>query len=237
MEELKRLFPDVEVGRLDNDTVTAKDSAARILGDFRNGKTRILVGTQMIVKGHDFKDVTLVGVLDADLSLYYADYRSNETTFQLITQVAGRAGRDALPGKVVIQTYNPNHYVFRFARAYDYEGFYEKEASVREATRFPPYSKIVRILVKSEDEEKALKGARECYNAVREIKTADKSLFRVQAMKAPVGRISNEYRFQVVCWVECEGEEKIIPLIYKAAEAVNKRGVVTFLEVNPTSMR
>ena len=237
VEELKRLFPDVEVGRLDNDTVTAKDSAAKILGDFRNGKTRILVGTQMIVKGHDFKDVTLVGVLDADLSLYYADYRSNETTFQLITQVAGRAGRDALPGKVVIQTYNPNHYVFRFARAYDYEGFYEKEASVREATRFPPYSKIVRILVKSEDEEKALKGARECYNAVREIKTADKSLFRVQAMKAPVGRISNEYRFQVVCWVECEGEEKIIPLIYKAAEAVNKRGVVTFLEVNPTSMR
>lgn len=236
-EELGKIFPSVKCLRMDNDTTTSKDAAAEILRSFREGEAKILVGTQMIVKGHDFKDVTLVGVLDADLSLYYSDYRSNENTFQLITQVAGRAGRDVKPGKVVIQTYNPRHYVFRFAESYDYEGFYDKESNVREATMFPPFSKIARVLVKSENEEKALASARECYNSIREIRAAYPGLFRVQAMRAPITKISNEYRFQVVAWLKGEDEEKILPLVYKSAEGVNRRGVVSFVEINPTQMR
>lgn len=237
VEEIHNLFSDVKILRLDNDTTSTKDSAAEILNSFREGKAQILVGTQMIVKGHDFKDVTLVGVLDADLSLYYADYRSNENTFQLITQVAGRAGRDKKAGKVVIQTYNPHHYVFRFAVNYDYKGFYDKESNAREVTGFPPYSKIVRILIKSENEEKALTSARECYNYMREIKEKNGGLFRVQAMRAPITRISNEYRFQVVAWLKSECEKELLPLVYKNADKVNKRGVVSFVEVNPTQMR
>ncbi len=237
VEEIKKLFPSVKVLRMDNDTTTAKNSAAEILNAFRNGEAQVLVGTQMIVKGHDFKDVTLVGVLDADLSLYYSDYRSNENTFQLITQVAGRAGRDKKAGKVVIQTYNPHHYVFRFAANYDYEGFYDKEANVREATSFPPFSKIVRILIQSENEEKALASARVCYGLMRDIKEKRDGLFRVQAMRAPITKISNEYRFQVVVWLKSESEDEILPHIYENAAKINTRGVVSFVEVNPTQMR
>ena len=236
-EELKRIFPSVKTLRMDNDTKSSKDAAAEILQSFRKGEAQALIGTQMIVKGHDFSDVTLVGVLDADLSLYYSDYRSNENTFQLITQVAGRAGRADKVGKVVMQTYNPHHYVFRFASSYDYEGFYEKEANVREATMFPPFSKIVRILVKSENEEKALTSARECYNYMRAIRDGNEGLFRVQAMRAPITKISNEYRFQVVVWLKSECEKEVLPLIYRDADKINKRGVVSFVEVNPTQMR
>lgn len=235
--EINKIFPETKVLRLDNDTSSGKDGAAKILQAFREKQAQVLVGTQMIVKGHDFKDVTLVGVLDADLSLYYSDYRSNENTFQLITQVAGRAGRADKPGKVVIQTYNPHHYVFRFAENYDYVGFYEKEASVREATSFPPFSKIARILVKSEDEEKALSSARVCYNAISAERKNHTGIFRLQAMRAPISRINKEYRFQIVAWIKSEEERDVVPIIYKKADEVNKKGVVSFVEINPTQMR
>ncbi len=237
VEELQKIFPQVKLLRMDNDTTTTKDSTAEILSAFAAGEAQILVGTQMIVKGHDFANVTLVGVLDADLSLYGSDYRSNETTFQQITQVAGRAGRDEREGRVVIQTYNPAHYVFRFARQYDYEGFFEKENNVRESTVFPPFSKIFRILLKSEKEEKALVAARDCYSRMREIKEKNIGLFRVQAMRAPVKRISNEYRFQVVVWGRTENEKELARQVYAVAEELNKKPVVTFVEVNPINMR
>lgn len=237
MERLNEMFPKARLLRLDNDTASGKNSTAQILGSFAKKEADILVGTQMIVKGHDFSDVTLVGVLDADLSLYGSDYRSNETTFQQITQVAGRAGRDEKEGKVVIQTYNPNHYVFRFARKYDYEGFFEKENNIRESTSFPPFSKIARILVKGENEEKALIAARKGYELMREIKSSNPQLFRVQAMRAPIKRISNEYRFQIVVWVKETAEKEILPLVYAGADKLNGKGITTFVEINPTNMR
>lgn len=237
MEQLGVLFPKAKLLRLDNDTASGKDSTAQILSSFARQEADILVGTQMIVKGHDFSNVTLVGVLDADLSLYGSDYRSNETTFQQITQVAGRAGRDEKEGEVVIQTYNPNHYVFRFAKQYDYEGFFDKENNIREATAFPPFSKIARVLVKGEDEQKAIVAARTGYELLRKIKGENQELFRVQAMRAPIKRISNEYRFQIVAWVKESGEDKVLPLIYKAADQLNGKGITTFVEINPTTMR
>ena len=237
MEKLSEIFPKARLLRLDNDTASGKDSSAQILSAFARREADILVGTQMIVKGHDFAGVTLVGVLDADLSLYGSNYRSNETTFQQITQVAGRAGRDEKEGKVVIQTYNPNHYVFRFARKYDYRGFFEKENNIRETTSFPPFSKIARVLVKGENEEKTLVAAREEYEIMRSIKAEHPQLFRVQAMRAPIKKISNEYRFQIVVWIKEEAEKEVLPLVYKAADRITGKGVTAFVEINPTNMR
>ncbi|HKL73538.1 MAG TPA: primosomal protein N' [Clostridia bacterium] len=236
VEELQHVFPKVKILRMDLDTTVSKDSYADILSAFGRKEAQILVGTQMIVKGHDFKDVTLVGVLDADLSLYFSDFRSNENTFQLITQVAGRAGREEKAGKVIIQTYNPKHYVFRFAKSYDYMGFFDKESNIRETTKFPPYSKIVRILIKSKDEEKALIATRNCYNLMREVNKNNAEIFRVKAMRAPLKKINREYRFQVVVWVEKDAEEKILPKLYKVAANINEKNVVTFVEINPTQM-
>ena len=120
-QELSELFPNTKVFRMDNDTTTTKSSHAKILGEFEKTKPAILVGTQMIAKGHDFPSVTLVGILDADLSLFYSDFKANEKTFQLVTQVAGRAGRAEKEGKVVLQTFFPKHYVYNFCSLYHFE--------------------------------------------------------------------------------------------------------------------
>lgn len=237
VEELKRLYPSVKVLRMDNDTVKNKNSYVDILSAFAKGEAQILVGTQMIVKGHDFKDVTLVGILDADLSLYFPDYRSNENTFQLITQVAGRAGREQKEGRVIMQTYNPYHYVFRFARNYDYCGFYDKESNVRETTHFPPYSVIARVLISSEDETKALQTARQGYELLRKLKDeSGKKIFRVQAMRAPIKRMMNKHRFQIVVWIDLQEEKNILPKVYEEVKKLNTRGVSGFIEINPAQM-
>lgn len=237
VQELSKLFPEVKVLRMDNDTVRTKNSYVDILSAFGSGKAQVLVGTQMIVKGHDFKNVTLVGILDADLSLYFSDYRSNENTFQLITQVAGRAGREQKEGKVIMQTYNPSHYVFRFAKNYDYCGFFDKESNVRETTKFPPYSVIVRVLVLSEDEDKAMQTARKGYDLLRKLKeNSGDTIFRVQAMRAPIKRMRNKHRFQIVAWIDLKSENKVLPNIYNEVKKLDTRGVSAFIEINPTQM-
>ncbi|MFA6866540.1 MAG: primosomal protein N' [Clostridia bacterium] len=236
VSEVQRIFPDIKVLRMDFDTTTTKDSYLEILSSFAKNEAQVLVGTQMIVKGHDFENVTLVGVLDADMSLYFSDFRSNEKTFQLITQVAGRAGRQQKQGQVLIQTYNPHHYVFDFSKNYDYEGFFEKEINIRETTKFPPFSKIVRILIKSKDEEKAMVQARICYNEMRELNRENDEIFRVKAMRAPLKKLKSEYRFQVVLWLLSEGEEKILPQIYERVANLKDKNTVMFVEINPTQM-
>jgi primosomal protein N' (replication factor Y) len=238
VEELQRIFPKARILRMDNDTTKTKDACYNILSSFGEGKADILVGTQMIAKGHDFSNVTLVGILDADLALYYSDYRSNERTFQLITQVAGRAGREQKSGRVIMQTTNPNHYVFRYASRYDYKGFFEKESNVRETTKFPPYTRIVRLLVLSKKDECAITAARKLYETLSALKTETykKEIIRVQAMRAPIKRICSNFRFQVVVWVSLGSEELLMPEIYKAASEATARDVTVFTEINPQQM-
>lgn len=154
-EALKKLFPAARVLRMDADTTRKKDSYEKILSTFASGGADILVGTQMIVKGHDFPGVTLVGILAADLSLHAADYRAGERTFQLLTQAAGRAGRREKPGEVVIQTYQPQHHSVRYAAAQDYRGFYEEEMGYRELLSYPPAAHMLAVLVLSKEEEAA----------------------------------------------------------------------------------
>lgn len=156
---LKSEFPGARVLRMDTDTTSNKNSHEKILSSFANQEADILVGTQMIVKGHDFPNVTLVGIVAADLSLYANDYRASERTFQLLTQAAGRAGRGKEPGEVVIQTYNTNHYSIINASKNDYEGFYKDEMTYRTLLEYPPASHILAVLVTSKEDEKARKYA------------------------------------------------------------------------------
>lgn len=154
IEELvKREFPSARVLRMDMDTTKEKDSHGKILETFANEEADILIGTQMIVKGHDFPNVTLVGILAADLSLYADDYRAGERTFQLLTQAAGRAGRGREKGEVVIQTYSPEHYAIQTAAAQTYEAFYEEEIAYRKLMGYPPAEELLALLVTGEDEK------------------------------------------------------------------------------------
>ncbi len=149
----KRLFPEARVLRMDLDTTSKKGGHEEILSSFAEGGSDILIGTQMIVKGHDFPNVTLVGVLAADLSLYSSDFRCGERTFQLLTQAAGRAGRDKQSGTVIIQTYNPDHYSISCAASQDYESFYHKEMAFREVLRYPPVSQLLSVMMAGKEEE------------------------------------------------------------------------------------
>ena len=228
---------DVGILRMDNDTTTTKTAYLDILGAFKAGEAKVLVGTQMIAKGHDFPDVTLVGVLDADMSLYFSDYRSSERTFQLITQVAGRCGRSVKKGRVLVQTYSPKHYLFNFIKSYDYEGFFDKEVNNRKVTSFPPFATIIRVLISSESEDKCVETAKHIYTELKLIKakTPDKFIY-MQAMKSPVTRIQSKFRYQIVMRVNRQHEQDLIGEIHGILDSKKVRGVSVFVEINPQSM-
>ena len=234
--EIKRIFPEARVLRMDNDTTRGRDSYREILTAFGAGEADVLVGTQMIAKGHDFKNVTLVGIIDADVALYYSDYRSAERTFQLITQMAGRAGRESKPGRVIMQTYSPNHYVYKFAKQYDYKGFFEKEINTRELTKYPPYSKIVRLLVLAAEADPARDAARALCAEIVTLKAKLPGIMRVQVMPAAMKKLRDYYRYQVVAWIDSDAAKEIMPYVYAKANAANNSKVTVFTEVNPQQM-
>ena len=155
-ERLQEIFPGARIGRMDRDTVRTRGDMERLLSRLHSGEINLLVGTQMIAKGHDIHGVTLVGVVGADFALGLPDFRAAERVFQLITQVSGRAGRGDLPGRVLVQTYQPDHYVNTFARQHDYKGFAAKELYFRRAMRYPPYSVLANVLVQAESLEQTL---------------------------------------------------------------------------------
>jgi primosomal protein N' (replication factor Y) len=192
-EELHQAFPTARIARLDRDTVTGKRHYETILQDFREGNYDILVGTQMIAKGHDIPNVTLVGVVSADVGLGMPDFRAAERTFQLLTQVAGRAGRGNVPGIVLVQTINPDHYAVRMAAAQDYQAFYEKEIHFRRMMHYPPFSAMANVLVRSEKKEMAMRMSSELGLLLT---PAPEKLKVMGPAEAPVPRLKNEYRYQ-----------------------------------------
>jgi primosomal protein N' (replication factor Y) len=153
-DTLTKLFPHARITRMDSDTLKKKDDYRRILGDFRSGKIDVLVGTQMIAKGLHFPNVTLVGIIYADLSLHMPDFRAGERTFQLLTQVAGRAGRGDVEGEVFVQAFTPFHPAIQYARRHDFAGFYEQEIEFREQLKYPPLSRIALLTLRGRNEEK-----------------------------------------------------------------------------------
>jgi primosomal protein N' (replication factor Y) (superfamily II helicase) len=190
---LHGLFPRARIGRLDRDTVRGRDDLERILSALHACEIDLLVGTQMIAKGHDIPNVTLVGVVGADAALGFPDFRAAERTFQLLTQVAGRAGRGETPGKVVLQSYFTDHYAIQFAAAHDYRGFYEKEARFRSWMHYPPFNAVSNVLVRSSKLDEALTWSGilgKWFEATR--------LEGVRVMgpaAAPIVRLKTEYRY------------------------------------------
>jgi primosomal protein N' (replication factor Y) len=192
-EELHRDFPAARIARLDRDTATGGRRFETILNGFRKGDYDILVGTQMIAKGHDIPNVTLVGVISADMGLGVPDFRAAERTFQLLTQVAGRAGRGSVPGIVLIQTIQPDHYAIRLAAAQDYAAFYEKELAFRRALHYPPFSAMANVLVRGEKKDVALGMS----TTLARLFTPPPDKLRVLGpAEAPVARLRKEYRYQ-----------------------------------------
>lgn len=190
-ETVKIMYPGVRTLRMDADTTKKKDDYENILTKFLNKEADILVGTQMIVKGHDFKNVTLVGVLAADMSLFASDYRASEKTFQLLTQAAGRAGRGDIPGTVVIQTYQPEHYAIQYAIEQDYLGFYAEESGYRMLMDYPPAAHMLSVLVTSENEASAEALAKELVELIR----STKKKLVIGPAPASISKINDIYRF------------------------------------------
>src|SRR5271166_1106701 len=194
-EELHRDFPEARIARMDRDTVGGKRHFESILQNFREGSFDILVGTQMIAKGHDIPNVPLVGVVSADVGLGLPDFRAAERTFQLLTQAAGRAGRGYLPGIVLIQTINPEHYAVRFASEQNYAGFYAKEIQFRKLMRYPPFSALANVLVRSEKQEDALAMSAELG---RMLDPAPEGVKVLGPAEAPVPKLKSEFRYQLL---------------------------------------
>ena len=194
-DELHGAFPKARIARLDRDVVTGKRDYELILSAFREGDYDILVGTQMIAKGHDIPNVTLVGVVSADVGLGLPDFRAAERTFQLLTQASGRAGRGQTPGIVLIQTINPDHYAIRCAAAQDYQAFYAKEIEFRRAMTYPPYAALANVLVHGRNEEEALSRSAALG---RLLQPAPEGIRVLGPAAAAVARIKKEYRYQML---------------------------------------
>lgn len=237
-EEVLKLFPNIKVLRMDNDTTRGKDGHLKIIEKFKNKEAQVLIGTQMVAKGHDFPAVTLVGIINPDMGLYQSSFSSAEKTFALVTQVAGRAGRAEKNGTVILQTYSPYHYVYRMAEGYDYLSFYKKEINIREITQFPPFATIVRVLLTSFDETLAIETLKEYYLGVKEIRDKNPDAFiYLNKMRSPVTRIMNKFRFQIIMRLSLEKADAVIDEIFKLDEKLKKKNVQVFIEVNSQDLR
>ncbi|MBQ3115707.1 MAG: primosomal protein N' [Clostridia bacterium] len=236
VEELKKLYPEARILRMDRDTTQSKEGHFKILNQFSAREADILVGTQMIAKGHDFPFVTLVGILDADMSLHFSDFRSGERTFQLLTQVAGRSGRAEQAGKVVLQTYSPENSVLRQAINYDYVGFYNQEISIRKATAFPPFTDVVRVLISSEDDDTALSATKAIHGQLNALYLENREKFKFfGCMKAPLKRLQNKFRYQVLMRIDA-GEEELLQTIFITCDKYKSRSIFVSMEVNSNNL-
>lgn len=234
VEELEKLLPDVPIFRMDADNTKTKDSLIDILDKFGKTSPAVLVGTQMIAKGHHFPKVSLVGIIDTDNSLHFSDYRAAERTFALVTQVAGRAGRENSAGHVVLQTYIPSHYVYRLAANYDYKKFYEKEINSREVTKYPPFTTIVRILVTGIMDAPIKVWLQEI---MQKLRVRESDFIYISAMKSPVGRIQNKFRYQVLTRFQRCKESEMLDFIDKSVKSAGiPRNCHVFLEINPQNL-
>lgn len=232
-EEAKRLFPSARVGRMDSDTTARRGDGERILRMLARQELDILVGTQMIAKGHDFPSITLVGVVAADLSLNVPDFRAGERTFQMLTQVAGRGGRGDVPGLVVVQTFNPDHYAVRRAQNHDYHGFYEDEIKLRKSLRYPPYVRLINLQISSANKDRGRAGIDIIGRLAKHV-VLNKQLATVEILgpaEAPVSKIRGRYRWQILL-KGGDTKAQIIMVDIIRAEAA-KRGLEVKVDVDP----
>lgn len=236
-EEIQKYFKGAKVVRMDVDTTRAKDSHEKLYNTFKSGEADILIGTQMISKGLDFPNVTLVGVLAADMSINIPDYRSAERTFQIITQVAGRAGRGSKEGKVIIQTYTPEHYSLDFAKKYDYEGFYEKEFTIRALMNYPPFGKILLINGTSKNEVMLKEFMIDISNKISVILKDYHDIDILGPIPCMISKIKENFRWQIVLKGEFDLKfaKKIQDLLYDSNKS-NYNEIRISIDINPNSL-
>lgn len=237
-QELKLLFPDMEVDRMDADTVSASNTHEKILEHFSSNHTPVLIGTQMVTKGLNLPDVTLVGVLDADLSLYSGSYRAAETTFNMLTQVVGRAGRGDSPGRAIIQTLVPEHQVLKLAARQDYDGFYDLEIGLRRTLRYPPFADIGEITFTGQEETAVLRGAMKFRDSLAAcLKLPDYTSEECTVLgpaPCPVPKINYNYRYRLTlrCHMTRQLRELVACILRQFARDKANRGVSAFVDVN-----
>jgi primosomal protein N' (replication factor Y) len=239
-EEILKLMPAIRIARMDRDTTTRKGSYGRIVRAMESGSIDILIGTQMIVKGHDFPNITLVGIICADTILNFPDFRAAERTFQLLTQAAGRAGRGSHPGRVIIQTYNPDHYSVQKSKNHDFLGFYHVEIQHREELGFPPFSRLVNFRVSGNSERITTEFARRLGIAGRQIKNKRKiyrdHLDLLGPCSAPLAKIKGKHRWQLL--VKGDRSERLHRFIAELVKEMEKQttGVHLEVDVDPLGM-
>ncbi len=240
-EEIKKKFSQVAVGRMDRDTMTRSSAYRKILSQVRRGEVNLLIGTQMITKGHDLPRVTLVGVLSADLSLNIPDFRAGERTCQLLTQVAGRSGRGSLPGKVIIQTYNPQHYSIQMAQTQAFAPFYHQELIFRKETGYPPFTRLVNLRLEGNMEARVKRQAEDLEKIVSRLLKDKRYSEQIEALgpaSAPLARLRGKHRFQMLLkgkkWQLLH--EFVERVLRKIEQAPLLSGVKLIVDVDPVNM-
>ncbi len=234
-EIIQKEFPTCSTIRMDIDTVTKKNSHEDILNKFKNENIDILIGTQMVVKGHHFPNVTLVGVIAADSSLNMGDFRANEKTFDLLVQVAGRAGRENLPGKVIIQTYSPENFCIQCSKNQDYKEFYKTEIELRKQLKYPPFCDIILFGISSFNKEEIQKASEKLYAILK--KYSEDKLQVMPPLPAPIDKIKNRYRWRIV--TKCKLSNSVIKIINKSLEEFYKlkyKNIKISCDANPNNM-
>lgn len=239
---VKSLFPDARTTRMDRDTTRRKGSILKILKGLRNQTTDILVGTQMVAKGHDFPNITLVGIICADLSLNFPDFRAGERTFQLLAQVAGRAGRGAVPGRVILQTYNPKHFAILSATKQDFQTFYNEEINFRKSLHYPPFSRMVQLNISGKDKEKTRQHALDIGDLCDTLKKNNSSFLKSVEILGPIEaslpRIAKRYRWQIL--LKCPSIKQLHRFLhqlwFEKKANISIRDVKVVLDVDPFFM-
>ena len=233
--EINKIFPNASTIRMDIDTVTKKNSHEEILNKFNNENIDILIGTQMVVKGHHFPNVTLVGVIAADSSLYLEDYRSNERTFQILTQVAGRAGRENEKGNVIIQTYNPESFSIECSKEQNYDMFYETEIELRKQLKYPPFCDIISIGLTDINESKIKNVSNKLYECINKyIKQENINMLIYKPLPCPIDKIKNKFRWRII--LKGKLNNKIIDIINFAINSVNSKTTRIIVDTNPSNL-
>ena len=236
-DELKRLFPEAKILRMDRDTTSTKGSHEAILNKFKNGEADILLGTQMVTKGLDFSDVTLVGVLAADSSLGVDDFRANERTFSLLTQVCGRAGRGDIPGRAVVQTYQPKNSTIEFAKTHDYIGFYENEIKFRKRLNYPPFCDIISILVQGKTEDIVKSEISSVFEFVKNSDDNHNNIIKLaHPMPAPIQRIKGDYRYRIL--IKVRDADLSLDILHEInnTHIQKNKNTTMIIDINPINM-
>jgi len=239
---IQDLYPEKKIARMDRDTMAHKGSILKILKGLNDGSIDVLIGTQMVAKGHDFPNITLVGIICADLSLSFPDFRAGEQTFQLLAQVSGRAGRGERPGKVILQTYNPDHFSILCAKHQDVHKFYDQEITFRKALSYPPFSRMIQVIFsgrnKTEVRQHALAVGKACETLFRNDKNYRKAIEMMGPIEAPYAKIASRYRWQILF----KGHQGMLlhqyarELMLQNASLIGNRNVKTTIDIDPVFM-